>query len=480
MNAVVILWAGVAGTALTLAGVHGTLWLLDRRGLANLVFCFVCLGVAGFAIAELGMMESLTGAEYSDWVRAFHVANIFAVLGLVVFVRLQFGAGRTWLAAVIFGLRLYLLVVNFASAGNATWSEISTVRTIQFLGEPVSVIGNATLRPTQWVGTLASLLFIVYVADALATVWRRGEGTMRRKALVICGGILAFIVLAILESQLVIWKVIQMPVVVAPPFLILVAAITYELSRDIVASVRKEREAQRLRDELAHVARVSMVSQLSSSLAHELRQPLTSILANTQAAQLLLKAGKVDVAELRAILEDIQTDDLRADAIIERTRALMKQGSLELRDVSIAAATKDVLTILRTDAIKRNVEIESSIPEALASVRADRVQLSQVLLNLIANAMDAVSANGSSQRKVRIEARPDGGNAVEVAVVDSGNGIASEVFPRIFDAFVTTKPTGLGIGLAVSRAIIEAHGGRIWAENNHGSGATFRFTLQTA
>ena len=480
MNAVVILWAGVAGTALTLAGVHGTLWLLDRRGLANLVFCLVALGVAGFAIAELGMMQSATGAEYSDWVRAFHVANVFAVVGLVVFVRLQFGAGRLWLAGLIIALRAYLLILNFASAGNATWKEISTLRAIQFLGEQVSVIGSATLRPTQWIGTLASVLFIAYVADALVTVWRRGGRAARRKALVICGGILAFITLAILESQLVIWKVIQMPVVVAPPFLILVAAITYELSRDIVASVLKEREAQRLRDELAHVARINMVSQLSSSLAHELRQPLTSILANTQAAQLLLKADKPDVAELRAILEDVKADDLRADAIIERTRALMKQSSLELRDVSIAAAAKDVLTILRTDAIKRNVEIESAVPEALASVRADRVQLSQVLLNLVANAMDAVSANGSPHRKVRIEAKPDGGGAVEVAVVDSGGGIATEVLPRLFDAFVTTKPSGLGIGLAVSRAIVEAHGGRIWAENNHGSGATFRFTLLKA
>jgi len=480
MSAVIILWAGVAGTALTLAGVHGVLWLLDRRGLANLAFCIVAIGVAGLSITELGMMHSSSAAEYGDWVRWFHVPNFLAVVGLVTFVHLQFGTGRAWLAATVVVLRLLLLAVNFAVQPNVTWREISSIRTIPFLGDQVTVIGSAAVRSIQWVGTLASILFIVYVADALATALRASQGEARRKAITICGGILAFATLAILEAQLVVWNVVTMPVVVAPLFLILTIAITYELGRDVVASARVQREAQRLRDDLAHVARVNTVSQLSGSLAHELTQPLSSILLNAQAAQRLLQAGKLEDAELRDILADICADDRRATTIIERARALVKRSTLELRAVSLDAIARDVIALAQTDALKRRVTLEATVPARLPRVRADRIQVSQVLLNLVVNAMDAVSAASRTESRVRIEAKETQGGTIEVAVVDSGTGIAEDVLPRLFDAFVTTKPDGLGIGLAMSRAIVHAHGGQLWAENNPGSGATFRFTLRAA
>src|SRR3954471_11005074 len=305
MNAVSVLWAGVSGVALAIAAVYGMLWLLDRRS-ANLAFCAVGIGVAGLSITELGMMHFRSAAEYGEWVRWFHIPNFLAVVGLVVFVHLLFGTGRLWLAGAIVALRLALLVINFLVDPNVNWSEISALQTMPFLGEQVSVIARAVVRqPIQWAGTLASLLFIVYVADALATAWRAGDREIRRKAVVICGGILAFITLATVQSQLVVWGVVRMPVVVAPPFLILMAAITYELSRGIVASMRMEREAQYLREELARVSRINTVSQLSASLAHEMRQPLTAILANARAAEKMLQAGDVDAPELRAILEDV-------------------------------------------------------------------------------------------------------------------------------------------------------------------------------
>src|SRR5688572_14965241 len=222
--------------------------------------------------------------------RWFHVPNFFAVVGLVAFVHLQFGTGRAWLAGLIVALRAVLLALNFLLDPNVTWSEISSLRTMSFLGVPVAVVGSAVVRqPAQWLGTLASLLFVAYVADALATALRTTDRELRRKALVICGSVLGFITLAILESQLVVWNLLQMPIVIAPLFLILIAAITYEVSRAIVASVRMEREAARLRDQLAHVSRVTTLGQLSGALAHELKQPLTSILADAQAAQALLR-----------------------------------------------------------------------------------------------------------------------------------------------------------------------------------------------
>jgi signal transduction histidine kinase len=478
MSTVMLLWASGAGAALTVAGAHGALWLLDRRVHADLALCVVALAVAGLAVTELGMMHSVLASEYGDWVRWFHVPSFFAVAGLVAFVHLQFGTGRVWLAGLVVGLRALLLLLNFLLDPNLNWSEISGLRTIYFLGEPVSVVGDAVVRrPLQWLATLASLLFIVYVADALATAWRGRDRETRRKAMVICGAMLVFITLAILESQLVVWNLLHMPVVVAPLFLIPVAAITYEMNRALAAAARMERETARLRDELAHASRVKMVGQLSAVLAHELAQPLTSILANAQAAQLMLRTGKLDVSELLAILADICAADRHADAIIERARGFLKRSRSELQAVSVDAVARDVLALVQRDAANQGITLELSIPQDLPPIRADRVQISQVLLNLVVNAMDAVgAADRAGERKVGIRAT-HGRGQVEIAVTDSGAGIPQEMLPRLFDAFVTTKQAGLGIGLALSRSIVQAHGGDLHAESTPGGGATLRFTL---
>lgn len=480
MNAVYMLWTLIGGAALMLAGVHGLLWLLDRRRTANLAFCIVTIGVAALSAADVGMMHAGSPVEYGEWVRWFQIPNFVVVVGLVAFIHLQFGTGRMWLAGVIVVLRAVVLIVNFLAPSNATWSEISRLERIPFLGEQVSVVAAATVRPFQALGSLASLLFLVYVADALVTAWRKGGRETRRKALVICGAILAFVAIAILESQLVVWNVVRMPVVVAPPFLILMAAITYELSRDLVASARAEVEMQRLRDDLAHVTRVSTMSQLSGSLAHELTQPLTAILLNAQTAENLLQKETPDLVELRAILADIRDDDRRAAAILERTRALVKREYLAFDDVSLHAIARDVLGLVRADAIKRGVEVESSVPDNLPRVRADRVQVSQVLLNLVVNAMDSVSATASGERWISVAANLSDPRTVQVSVVDSGHGIPAELLHRVFDPFVTTKRDGLGIGLAVARAIVETHGGQLWAENNPHGGATFRFEMRVS
>ena len=480
MNAVVILWAGVAGTALTLAGVHGFLWVLDRRTPANLAFCLVAVSVAGISMAELGMMHSTTPAEYGSWVRWFHLPNFVAIVALIAFVRLEFGAGRLWLAATIVALRSVLLALNFILHPNANWSEISSLRTVPFFGEPISVIGSAVVQPFQWVATLANLLFIAFVADALMQALRKGDPEIRRKALVICGGILAFLAVASLEAQLVVWGVVRMPVIIGPPFLILMVAITYQLSSDFVRSTRDAREAQGLRNDLAHVARVNTMSQLSASLAHEINQPLTSILLNAQAAQRMLEAEKPDLQEIRAILADIGTDDRRAASIIDRARELLRNKSVEPGAVSIQTIAKDVLALVHSDAIERRIDLETSLPDEVPPVRGDPVQLAQVLLNLVVNAFDAVSVHADREHRIRVAARNLSGHRVEVAVSDSGTGIPAELLPRIFNAFVTTKPSGLGIGLSVAHDIVVRHGGRLWAENNPEGGATFRFTLPAA
>ena len=158
----------------------------------------------------------------------------------------------------------------------------------------------------------------------------------------------------------------------------------------------------------------------------------------------------------------------------------MKHSRMELGEVPVGAIVRDVLAAVRVDAMNRGIALESSVPEALPRVRADRVQISQVLLNLVINALESFPAQTLDERSVRIEAKPVADGLVEVAVVDRGSGIRDDMVARLFDAFETSKPTGLGIGLAVAKMIVRAHGGELRGENNPGRGATFTFTLQAA
>ncbi|MBS1212190.1 MAG: multi-sensor signal transduction histidine kinase [Proteobacteria bacterium] len=249
---------------------------------------------------------------------------------------------------------------------------------------------------------------------------------------------------------------------------------------DISARRGAELELQQLRNQLAHASRVSMMGQLASALAHELSQPLGAILRNTEAAELFLEHDPPDLDELRAILVDIRLDDQRAGGVIDRLRALLKRRSFVPRALSVSDELANVMSLARSDAATRKVALQIDVGSGLPRVMGDPVHLQQVLLNLILNAMDAVEDTPAARRKVTVRAQRHGQDEIEVAVEDSGPGIAPERLGRLFEPFFTTKANGMGIGLAISRTIIEAHGGRIWAENNAVEGATFRFTLPLA
>jgi signal transduction histidine kinase len=249
---------------------------------------------------------------------------------------------------------------------------------------------------------------------------------------------------------------------------------------DVSARRSTELELQSLQSQLAHASRVSMMGQLASALAHELSQPLGAILRNAEAAELFLKHDRPDLNELRAILIDIRHDDQRAGAVIERLRALLKRRSIAPQELSVIELLDNAAALTRLEASRRKVQIDIEPAPALAPVMGDAVQLQQVLLNLVLNAMDAVEDVATERRMVSVSARLLGEDGVEVAVADAGHGIAPEKLARLFEPFFTTKANGMGIGLSISRTIVEAHGGRIWAENNAGAGATFRFTLPLA
>ncbi len=257
--------------------------------------------------------------------------------------------------------------------------------------------------------------------------------------------------------------------------------LTFGVVLDISARRRAEIELQHLHDQLAHASRVSMMGQLASAIAHEVAQPLTSILANTTAAKLFLERESPDLDELRAALDDIYRDDQRAGDVIERMRTLLKRRNFVARPLKVSELLETVVTLTRIGCAARKVTLEvTALAPGLPVVLGDLVQLQQVLINLVLNATDAVADLPADRRIVTVRAACHVNGGFEFAVSDLGPGIESSKLGRLFEPFVTTKPSGMGIGLSISRTIVEAHGGRIWAENNSREGATFRFTLPMA
>jgi signal transduction histidine kinase len=240
---------------------------------------------------------------------------------------------------------------------------------------------------------------------------------------------------------------------------------------------RTELELQQQRRELAHVGRVSLMGELAASLAHELSQPLTAIFANGSAALQFLDRG--DSGESREALKDLLKDQTRAAEVIRHMRRFVrKETAVEHTAVQIAEVIREVVALVRSDAMLQRVDVLSNADTSLPTVSANRVQLQQVLLNLVLNAIDAM-AGVEGARIVTIAARGRDG-VIHVAVSDRGHGVSLDDFERIFEPFYTTKQHGLGMGLSVCRAIIRAHGGSLWAENNDYGGATFNFTVPVA
>jgi len=236
-------------------------------------------------------------------------------------------------------------------------------------------------------------------------------------------------------------------------------------------------ELRRQREDLAHLTRVSTMGQLASSLAHELNQPLTAILSNVQAAQRFMMADPIDLAELRDILNDIVQDDYRASEVIRRIRAVVKKGDLEVIPIDLAGVMRDVVALVHSDAIVRGTRVTLDIDSTLPPVRGDRVQLQQVMLNLLLNAFDAMNEVPPVDRMVCVTLKPADNGMVLIAVRDRGNGLTADKLDKIFKPFFTSKPQGLGLGLSISRSIIDMHRGRLWAENNNDRGATFYVAL---
>ena len=245
---------------------------------------------------------------------------------------------------------------------------------------------------------------------------------------------------------------------------------------DLTKQRRAELEAQRARAELAHVSRVATMGALTASIAHQLNQPLTGILANAQAARRFLAAPSPDLSEARLSLDDIVEDDRRASEVIVRMREFLRKETAVTDEVDLNAVISDAARLVSSDAIIRNVTLVLQSDGGPTIVSGDRVQLQQVVLNLIVNAMEALGGRPARERRVIVRSTCRGHDYVEVAVIDNGDGFTGPE-ETVFEPLYTTKPAGMGLGLSIARSIVEGHAGSIRAANNPEGGATVTFRL---
>jgi C4-dicarboxylate-specific signal transduction histidine kinase len=249
------------------------------------------------------------------------------------------------------------------------------------------------------------------------------------------------------------------------------------IARDLTDLMQASEALREAQTELAHVNRVTTMGQLAASIAHEVNQPITGVVTNAQAALRWLGGQPPDLEEIRHSLNDIAKDGIRAGDVIGRIRALVKKMPLRHDRLDINEAILEVIELTRSELVRKGVSLQTRLAKDLPLIPGDRIQLQQVILNLIINAVEAMSDVHQGSRELLISTAEEKSNGVRVEVRDSGPGLSPESHKRLFDPFYTTKPDGMGMGLSICRSIIEAHGGRVWATENLPQVAVFQFTL---
>ncbi len=596
MDWVTIVWTGAAAASLTLAAIHGFVWIRNRSAWSSLMFCLMATSTAGMAVCELTIMRSVDVRQLEGILQWYNFSRWAVSIALVGFVHFYLRVGRTWLELTVIGLRTATLLLNLLLSPNPYYSSIEGLSQAVFLGQNVTVV-EGTPNPLMLLGQVSLLMLAAYLVD---TTWRGYCSGDHRRALRVGTSSVFFVLALSLQTMLVLWGVLQTPIMASLFFVGIVGVMAFELSEDTLramrladdlqqreADLRRERkltdaifqgapgllylqsrdgtilrwnrgtdnrpeipgmkiqelfrkedqfalgeslektfekgaanfeldlvqangsaarhvfstmqieigdkphlvgvgidvsaehalglELEAQKEKLARVSQIASMSELSSSLAHEINQPLAIILSNAEAAQRQLDREVPNLTELRDILKDIVSADIRAADVIRRLRSILQRGQPSLESVAPAQLIHSVLKLLKTDLDTSGALVSRKIPKRLPSLMADRIPVEQVLINLIKNALEAMQDNGARGKSLVLSCATEK-DGVRFTVRDNGCGLPESV-DWIFEAFHTTKPNGLGLGLKICNTIIEAHGGRLWAESNKGRGASFHFYL---
>jgi two-component system, LuxR family, sensor kinase FixL len=601
MNWITTIWPMVAAVCLTLGLIELRIGLARPVDMARLFFSLSAFATAEECAVEWALTRAESPAQFQELLKWADLGNGLMIASLAAFIWVYFRPGNKWLALAGPCLWGVALIADFLPGSSLTYLEITNIRTIETLGGMTYRVAEGRPNPWNAITYMGVLMMFVFVSDASIRLARRGG---HRRAIIIGGSVALWLFVSGTHSALIESGVLRAPYMISVSYLVIVLAMSFELTSDVSAAARigrqlkdserrldlasaaaglgtwrwdlesdegwgsanthsllgfseserltqsrfmeavhpddravvgraversviddhdfevehrvqlrggetrwvlarggiersaagkpilvrgvlldissrrrSEAELQRLQGQVAHTSRVTMMGQLATAIAHELHQPLGAILRNAEAAELFLDHDPPDLYELRAILVDIRADDQRAREVIDRLRALLKRRTIEPRVLAVADVLANIAALIRADATVRSILVEIDSGLGLPPVMGDSVHLQQVLLNLVLNSMDAIDCAASKERLITVRAQHRDGEDVEITVSDSGPGIPPEELALVFDPFFTTKASGMGIGLSVSRTIIDAHGGRIWAENNITKGATFRFTL---
>jgi signal transduction histidine kinase len=273
-----------------------------------------------------------------------------------------------------------------------------------------------------------------------------------------------------------VWHAYRWQIALVCTVIILQAALISRLLYEQRLRRYAELQARQRMSELAHINRFSTAGELTATIAHEINQPLGAIHANAETLELMLKSPSLNMDEVKEIVADIRRDDARASDVIHRLRSLLKKAPFEPRVIDLNDVVRETIELLSALAIAQRVEIGTSATLSSLPIRGDRVQLQQVILNLVVNAMDVMADMPIAERMIRISTTRFEDFA-EVAISDAGPGIPSDTIKEVFEPFFTTKANGMGMGLSIARTIVEAHNGQIWAENLPSGGASIRIKL---
>lgn len=470
MNWLTTLWTMIAASSLAIAAVYLFVWLRSRDSIWYLMFVLLTIGIASSAVMELWIMHTETAEEYGVALRWFHVSAFLSVVACTALVHYRFDSDRLWIGQTAVILRGLSLIPNFIYP-NLNYIEILEIRRFEVLGEQISVASGVP-NPWMLLGQLSLVLMIIYIADAAIATWRKRR-SLRQKSLSVV--LLMLVVAGTVQAILGFWGIVDMPVIVSPFFIGVAIVMATELSYGILRASDLDRELRESRARLEALAKTTVLREASTAIAHEINQPLAVIHSNTEAAQLLLEDEEPDLNAIREILDDIVKADRRAADVVKRLRALVHRNTPTLDYMDLDDAIEEAARHMRDDFKKHGVTLSIHTDHALPSVIGDHILVVQVLLNLLANARDAVAGISRKKRRVEMATSVDD-QFVTIMVRDNGTGLSRNA-EEVFDPFMTTKPTGLGMGLAIAKSIVDAHDGRIWAESQSDTGTSFHVSI---